>query len=416
MDAESESLESPPSPSRTALRQSARNRLFDDSCDDNSDAFSFMQDQDRNNGRTPMRGSFGGGKKLVKPLNLSFDDESSDDDDDGPSLSLQRRKRLGKLAESGRRDSQSHTPTRASGASDMVSSPYISPSSYIVTMDGRCVQSKNPFSPMVTDDISAISTAAGINGKVVNTSGEAPSLPVSFEGGSTSRLQKRYASFTRDGYPEKFGRYSFTGSPIKENESKPQNNNKIEMYDSASPSMMTAHKIRRLGLSNDVHYPNNSERRNITVDTSLPLSTTKSSFEEVSPTDIFSFPTPPTPQKAKSPLSNPETPFISRSGRRPTRRRAADHDSSDMESITTCASYQSEEDGAVTASRFKSDFDIIGELGKGSFGAVYKVLSRLDGCMYAIKAALRKAKGNADRDRMLKEVRKYHSKRRNCYE
>ena len=33
-----------------------------------------------------------------------------------------------------------------------------------------------------------------------------------------------------------------------------------------------------------------------------------------------------------------------------------------------------------------------------------QVLSRLDGCMYAIKAAKRQAKGVADRDRMLKEV------------
>jgi serine/threonine protein kinase len=56
-------------------------------------------------------------------------------------------------------------------------------------------------------------------------------------------------------------------------------------------------------------------------------------------------------------------------------------------------------------SRFYSDFDVIGELGEGSFGKVYKVLSRLDGCMYAIKAAHRQAKGASDRDRMLKEVR-----------
>ena len=33
-----------------------------------------------------------------------------------------------------------------------------------------------------------------------------------------------------------------------------------------------------------------------------------------------------------------------------------------------------------------------------------QVLSRLDGCMYAVKAAKRQAKGIADRDRMLKEV------------
>lgn len=55
-------------------------------------------------------------------------------------------------------------------------------------------------------------------------------------------------------------------------------------------------------------------------------------------------------------------------------------------------------------SRFHSDFDVISELGSGSFGNVFQALSRLDGCMYAVKVAHRVAKGNADRDRMLKEV------------
>jgi len=55
-------------------------------------------------------------------------------------------------------------------------------------------------------------------------------------------------------------------------------------------------------------------------------------------------------------------------------------------------------------SRFYSDFDVIEELGSGSFGKVFKTLSRLDGCFYAIKVAHRVAKGIADKDRMLKEV------------
>ena len=59
---------------------------------------------------------------------------------------------------------------------------------------------------------------------------------------------------------------------------------------------------------------------------------------------------------------------------------------------------------ALPPSRFYSDFDVIAELGSGSFGNVYKVLSRLDGCFYAIKVANRVAKGIADKDRMLKEV------------
>ena len=56
------------------------------------------------------------------------------------------------------------------------------------------------------------------------------------------------------------------------------------------------------------------------------------------------------------------------------------------------------------SSRFYSDFDVIAELGSGSFGNVYQALSRLDGCMYAIKVAHRAARGESDKDRMLKEV------------
>jgi len=40
---------------------------------------------------------------------------------------------------------------------------------------------------------------------------------------------------------------------------------------------------------------------------------------------------------------------------------------------------------ATSVSRFASDFFILHEIGTGSFGTVYKVRSRLDGCSYAIK-------------------------------
>jgi hypothetical protein len=73
--------------------------------------------------------------------------------------------------------------------------------------------------------------------------------------------------------------------------------------------------------------------------------------------------------------------------------------------LRTPGFYDSSDDERTTKSRFHSDFDIIGELGKGSFGTVFHCLSRLDGCMYAIKLTQRQAKGAADRDRMLKEVR-----------
>ena len=55
-------------------------------------------------------------------------------------------------------------------------------------------------------------------------------------------------------------------------------------------------------------------------------------------------------------------------------------------------------------SRFDTDFEIMGTLGKGSFGTVYKCQSRLDSRLYAVKVAKRRAKGRADLDRMLKEV------------
>ena len=56
-------------------------------------------------------------------------------------------------------------------------------------------------------------------------------------------------------------------------------------------------------------------------------------------------------------------------------------------------------------SRLAEDFDVVGTLGEGSFGTVYKCLSRLDGCTYAIKAAKRRSKGIEDRKRMLQEVK-----------
>jgi serine/threonine protein kinase len=55
-------------------------------------------------------------------------------------------------------------------------------------------------------------------------------------------------------------------------------------------------------------------------------------------------------------------------------------------------------------SRFVADFEIVGTLGNGSFGCVYKVRNRTDLRMYAIKAARREARGSSDRDRMLQEV------------
>ncbi|KAL7467703.1 hypothetical protein ACHAXS_011452 [Conticribra weissflogii] len=60
--------------------------------------------------------------------------------------------------------------------------------------------------------------------------------------------------------------------------------------------------------------------------------------------------------------------------------------------------------GSSSFSRFAADFEVVGTLGNGSFGCVYKVRNRMDRRMYAIKAAKREARGISDRDRMLQEV------------
>jgi len=450
MEAECESVESPPSPSRqrSISQNVTRDGLFEENSDDFS-LSSMQADIQNRHGKTPPR-PVTSRNKTLKPLDLHL---SFDNEDDSPILtaapltisnqqhhqyyplygpqSQRRNKRFQKLAESSRRG-ESQTPTRLYGGRPLLeadcamqASPYISPSSY-TTMDGRTVTSMNPFSPMITDDHPSNSAAA--------TTGMAPSFPISFETNHSvcasgaplarHRLQKRhasswnspskrsflYTSITRDGYPERSGRYSFTGSPIKENEIKTLQNH---MDTATSPPVAaTAKKIRRLGISDDVKYPNRVEKRNnrLAVDTDLGSSSSPGA-EEVSPTDVLSFPTPPTPTKMKkcnSPYDSaehknlPETPFLSRSGRRPRRRSDMSTDSAESIGDATINSNIDAEE-ILQPSRFRSDFEVIGELGKGSFGAVYRVLSKLDGCTYAVKTALRKVKGNADRDRMLKE-------------
>jgi hypothetical protein len=401
------------------------------------------------------------------------------------------------------------------------SSIYKSPSSYR-TMDGRTVQSKNPFSPMLMEDAqtaasSVTSNSSGTPGRYGSLGGERVSsaaalteslgFPVSFEtngGGHNSalhgtggvgngvpsfgapllrhRLHKReslvesptnhgesyeYNAFTRDGYPHKTGRFSFTGSPIKESDmgcSSATNSDNGP----ALPPPPTSHKVRRFTKSDDVsaasyygggqqeHEHNNHWRLKLEVDTDM--SRTRGSGymspadDGISPTDVLSFPMmsspprtanhpPPTPAKGKAPSAlfynnrrpggggYPGTPERKERGRAPEtpkperHRRARSFDDlnlfgdegagSDTErgGDDDCMSlghstdyYRPRPRRREAASRFHSDFDVIGELGKGTFGSVFKVLSRLDGCMYAVKAAHRPAKGSSDKDRMLKEV------------
>jgi hypothetical protein len=322
----------------------------------------------------------------------------------------------------------------------MLSSPYVSPSTYI-TMDGRCVMSENPFSPMNTEG----------DGKSLSLRPVAPSIPFSFtfdDESSTNqlshtrhRLEKRNASSPMDStlLVPSFMDTSFSSSTP---ESPPITNTNANKE---------GHKVRRLGVEGDVHFPTRHthfNNNNLFVDTT-PATTAvaaalpryKSSsppIDEISPTDVSAFPdvtsffpTPPTPAKYNNTIKQqqqrradhypnnylstpPGTPPLRRTMQCPSGPLTAsryhhqkqhgnnnhDHTTSPLGGMETTA---------VSTSRFQSDFDLIDELGKGTFGVVYKVLSRLDGCMYAMKVALRSAKGNMERKRMLQEVSLFYS-------
>lgn len=408
-----------------------------------------------------------------------------------------------------------------------------SPSSFL-TLDGRTVQSKNPFSPMIFDEhltpgsmmdtslhissarakmelrSSPSSPTNGNEALFLNMNERSLSLPSSLsaraEGNTSSAssgeagrmllprhtLHKRdgYNSldhgalsmeglapvnpseqqhhtlqrhqeqmqkesyYTRDGYPERTGRYSFTGSPIREHLEVPPRPEKAHAAAAGLPSDVctNVHKIRRRTKGDDVvaaaaHGDPSCKRRGMYIETNSSKDNNmypgqQSPEDNISPTDVANFPLfrsassdtktlPPTPSKpVRRPPSKKYTPIRKSTGPPPTPmpaiRRARSFDDDDFgdapdrvgprrHSSGSTMDYLSLSPGGeggqmlVPASgpppsRFYSDFDIISELGNGSFGNVYKVLSRLDGCMYAIKVAHRPAKGMADKDRMLKEV------------
>jgi hypothetical protein len=345
----------------------------------------------------------------------------------------QRRKRT---SPGPRRPDAPRTPYRTnnlfqsgdSGAA-MMMSPHISPNSFL-TMDGRFVHSKNPFSsPMMTDEDNLTPRPAPVHHS------RAPAFPLSFpssteeddddDGMHHARLPPRStrtgASLTSPppirGFPE--SRFSFTGSPIPEMEEM-DTHNALEDTDNTA-SCGSLHKVRRLTKQDDVvaatgqylrmvtsannnhpYYPRHGGvgklQRPPAIDTSnnTKIKSPWDDHEDVSPTDVTSFP-PPTPSKSRR--EPPQPPYAQLRNIQPSTPARPSRQS--LQSHSPCH----ERTASGSKSRFNTDFDVIGELGKGSFGLVMKVLSRLDGCMYAIKAAHRPAKGQTDKDRMLKEVR-----------
>lgn len=324
------------------------------------------------------------------------------------------------------------------------------------------------------------------------------------------QIEPKASMYIRDGYPEQSGRYSFTGSPIKENfASADQVHAPIHLpgnFDTTNVPTgkggeqapleqdycTNIHKVRRRSKGDDVVAAaaqgesswkkkgmyiktsdsdggdDNNDSFHMTFDNesgfyNIPRKTyyynkqqkLKNEKDSISPTDVFNYPQfraspsdtstlPPAPSKPiRRPPTRRYTPIRRTTGPPPTPMPGArqqrsfgfedanrssndnifdgidkdgEDSSDDDEGANRISNAQrsrrpksgialnTSENTVPPPSRFYSDFDVIAELGSGSFGKVFKTLSRLDGCLYAIKVAHRVAKGVSDRDRMLKEV------------
>lgn len=390
------------------------------------------------------------GESTPKSSRRLFGDDDDDDDDEfqpirpPPALTpfntnprrrvmkpLQRQDSIESEELTGRK--RSSEERRDSNESDvsMHMSPHISPNSY-VTLDGRFVTSKNPFSsPMVTED----------DNHHIQVTANAPSLPIMFPSSSNSGFSGSMPPATTPASPnrhpptlsvlpprqlrEKRGsyrdrryegglsndykgtttfldsRFSFTGSPIPEHSDRASSS-----METGIPSGGSFQKVRRLTENDDVvsasGYQLYSSRRRpyLSIDTtSSDISCTSFSdsstgtwkaddedSDRISPTDVLSFPPPPTPAKNSSDFPRyraPPTPVAQRRHERLMQRRTP-HPGS----ILARHHNEHDDETPTVKSRFYDDFDIIQELGKGSFGTVYKVLSRLDGVRISGKSIL----------------------------
>ncbi|KAL3649114.1 Mitosis inhibitor protein kinase wee1 [Castilleja foliolosa] len=69
-----------------------------------------------------------------------------------------------------------------------------------------------------------------------------------------------------------------------------------------------------------------------------------------------------------------------------------------------CAGFNSAGIGGDGLSRYRSEFHEIEKIGSGNFSHVFKVLKRIDGCMYAVKHSMKQLHHDTERRKALMEV------------
>ncbi len=340
-----------------------------------------------------------------------------------------------------------HKRAGGHGEDNMWVSPHLSPSLF-KTIDGRTVYSRNPFSsPMVSSSHSTNATTTTTLDRA-KSHNPVPAFPVALSAASSwdEGATEVEASMPR------LERRDSTGFELPP----------------ASSALWTSSKVRRLTIeTNDVGkgQPSQQSRYSYHDHASHDLLLDHhhhhhhdEDVDRISPTDVTQFAPPlclppTTPSKPPRPSSafsfydsvtdgTPPRTFLNHTSTtlsasttmlhppntpQPPRRsmpRIVAPTSRSHSRSGSCGSPDSfsnnnplhtvMEDDGITAphnnpSRFAQDFDALEVLGQGSFGTVYKCLSRVDGCLYAIKTTLRPAKGHADRHRMFKEVRSCYS-------
>jgi tRNA A-37 threonylcarbamoyl transferase component Bud32 len=182
--------------------------------------------------------------------------------------------------------------------------------------------------------------------------------------------------------------------------------------DSSTPTSSSTVLFPSAVKTNDMNIKFN--RQNSLGHLQPPTSASSNSFSSPPPIHKKRLDGPPSPQRSgrihTNPLLPPNTPMVPQKA---MRRMKSHHHHSASFCSPDGTTPNGNNDGFMDCngtntgerSRFYSDFEILGTLGHGSFGTVYKCRSRLDSREYAVKVAKRRAKGNADRDRIFREVR-----------